>query len=377
MGTFRNLSDDVLKLLIAVQEKPLATIEELSSITNISKPTVAKRIKILEGVRPDKKAKDHPEGRYFTTTPVIDNHAIGLDYYGVIVEAENIANISKLEKLADDHPYTQFRSRCFGKYNGVLMQFRTPIGTIPLIEKLFEELKSNNTIVEYNPMPLEESPAVYTNLSVKGWNSFKMNWDFDVDKWFTFKKKVHKSEETRETGIALQWMTKKDVHIIQEIMGGARRRNLEIINALKRRDVEITPQTFSRRYKLIQKDCFNGYRTNFDPTIFDIYNTVLIMGEGEKVFLNELRTQLLTNPFPFLSTLRISGNHLFWFLRIQSIHLSKLITNLYERMKSLSFCYADYSSSKAYYVWPDAFDDDLRGWITSQEFIVDNVLANL
>lgn len=376
MGTFNKITDDILTLLIAVQEKPLATIDELSARTGISKPTVAKRMRILEGMQPSKRAQYHPEGRYFTTAPIIDNQAIGLEFFGVMIETRNIENMRIMEKVADKHPYTQYSVRCFGRYNGLHMQFRTPIGTVNHIRELLDTLKDNKTILEYSILPRDSSSSVYSNLSVKGWNSTRMTWDFDVDNWFRFraKKKPHERKE-RKTGIALEWLTKKDIHVISEVMmRGARRKNLEIIQALNEKGVDITPQTFSRRYKMIQKDCFNGFRTNFDPTIFDVYTSVIITAEGPKNYLSDLRAQLVTNPFPFFSTLRIVDQHMFWFLRLQSAHLSNLISNLYSNLSDISIFLADYSSSRVYHVWPEAFMDEKNGWNTDHDFMVSDVL---
>ncbi|MFW9977316.1 MAG: winged helix-turn-helix transcriptional regulator [Candidatus Thorarchaeota archaeon] len=375
MSTFNKLSDDILTLLIAVQEKPLATIDELSNRTGISKPTVAKRMKLLEGVQPSETAQHHPEGRYFTTAPIIDNQAIGLEFFGVMIETANIDNMRSMEKIADKHPYTQYSVRCFGKYNGLYMQFRTPIGTVDLIRELLNIMQERNTISEYSILPRDNSRSVYSNLSVKGWDSAKMTWDFNMDKWFKFKtKKNPREQEERKPCMALEWLTKKDVHIINEVMGGARRKNLDIIKSLNEKGIEITPQTFSRRYKMIQKDCFNGFRTNFDPTIFDVYTSVIVSAEGSKQYLSDLRTQLITNPFPFFSTLRIVENHMFWFLRLQSAHLSNLLSNLYSNLNHVSVFLADYSSSKVFNVWPEAFSDERNGWITDYDFMVTKVL---
>jgi DNA-binding Lrp family transcriptional regulator len=375
MGTVRSLSNSLLKLLIAVQEEPLATVEQLSKRTGISKPTVAKKMRILEGIKSSERIRDHPEGRYFTIAPIIDNPAIGLEYYGVVVETSSIRNMMKLEKLGDEHPYTQYRIRCFGRNNGVFFQFRIPFGTKPLLEELLEDLKNRGVLTNATPLPPEQSPPVYTNLSVSGWDGSKMGWEFNWDEWFEFQKSDRGATKTpRKPGLALDWLTKRDVHIIHEVMQGARRKNLEIIQALNDKGVAYTPQTFSRRYKMIQKDCFEGYRANFDPTVFDIYNSVIIMGEGTKSYLQKLKAKLISEPIPFQTTLRVSENHLFWYLRLQSIHLSKVISNLYRDLKNMSIWNADYASSMSYYVWPEAFDDGERKWRTDHDFLVGNFL---
>ncbi len=359
---------------MAIQEEPLATIDQLAEKTGISKPTVAKRLKLLEGNLPKERVGNHPEGRYFTVTPKINNKAIGLEYFGVICEISKAGDIKRIEKLVDVHPYTQYRARCFGKQNGLFLQFRIPAGTKPLLIELLDELQNMNYLGGYTQLPPEKEPPVYTTLSIKGWNPTKMSWDFDWDRWLESKIRKRDVIIEKQKGNALEWIMKKDVHIIHEVMGGARRKNLEIIQALNRKGVDITPQTFSRRYKMIQQECFNGYRTNFDPTIFDVYNSVIITGNGDRKCLRNLRDRLVSNPIPFASTLRVSDDHLFWYLRLQSLHLSNVLARLHGALDDMSVYVLDYSSSLAYYVWPEAFDGEQRRWKTGHAFIVDEPL---
>jgi len=164
---------------------------------------------------------------------------------------------------------------------------------------------------------------------------------------------------------------------MSEVMKGARRKNLEIINELNRQGVSVTPQTFSRRYKMIQSDCFKGYSANIDPTIFDIYNTVVITGEGRKKYLAQLRNNLIEKPIPFLSVLRTIGSDLFWYLRVQSVHLSKIINQLYGELSNFSLDIIDYARSMIYVLMPEAFDEENKNWITTEDFMISDPLKSV
>ena len=98
----RALSADYLSLLIAVQENPLGTIDELAKRVGISKPTATKRLEILHG-----------RNKYFIVNPLLDYHNLGLEAVDLLVDVSDHEGILLLEKTATSHPYTAYRGRCY------------------------------------------------------------------------------------------------------------------------------------------------------------------------------------------------------------------------------------------------------------------------
>ena len=363
-------------MLIAIQENPLATIEDLAERTKVSKPTLAKRLSVLEGTRPQNLAFEDPEqGRFFTVIPNLSYHNLGFEYVGMIVETKQLKQTKQVEKIATKHPYTQYRARCYGASNGVLLQFRTPVGTREQIIQLADKMVEKGIGESYRELPADGNPPVYTSLNAKGWIPKALSWDFNWSQWFELNGTgAIRKKPKGEQGKSLAWLTKKDMHVIQETMRNARRKNKEIMKAVQAQGIAFTPQTFSRRYNMMREECFESYRTLFDPSIFDVYNNIVIIGEGSKRFLNRLQIRMDSNPIPFESSLRIVGTEMFWYVRLQASHLSQLISTLSSKLTGMDLYLLDYNHSLIYFLWPDAYDEDNHAWKHDDDFMIHDVL---
>lgn len=366
-GILAGLSGQYLSLLIAIQEKPFGTIEELAARANISKPTAAKRLRLLQGEGGTK--------RYFVVNPLLNYYSLGLESIDVLVETSDLEGTKTIEKLAQAHPYTAYRCRTYGAVNGVFLQFRTPFNSSSMIHDLIQSLKKEGIIERYQFISTDYESPIYTSLRINGWDPDTLSWDFDWERWFKKKVKPQESRKTEEVmGRALKWLTRRDLSIIYELMKGARRKNTQIIEALAKSGVKFTPQTFSRRYRMIREECIEGYRVTFDPSAFDIYSNLIIFGNGGEEYLKILRARLEKSPIPFESTLKTVGSELLWFIRLQPTHMSALLTNLYAQLEDMSVSIADYSHSLIYYIWPETLDEINHRWRTDRKFMVNDVL---
>jgi hypothetical protein len=357
------LTREYLSLLLAVQGNPFGTVEKLAKTTGTSRPTASKRLDELQ------------KKRIFIVKPLLHNFNLGFERVDVLLETKDYDGILRLEQIGRDHPYTSYNVRIYGRINGVFLQFRTPLGTKPLIKELCNRLQDNGVVSRFEFLPSDEGLHVYTSTQIEGWNPETFSWNFDWNNWF------EKDIELMPfiimdgpPGNVLPWLTKNDVYIISELMRGARRKNVEVLNALKRKNVSITPQTFSRRYQMIRKECLNGFRVSFDPSVFDIHNSILIMGKGDQKYLHSLCSRLQKYPVPFESAMRVMGDELFWSIRLQSSHLSKLLSTLYSKLKKMDLFVMDYNHSYLYYLWPETLDEGTHQWRTQREFMIDNVL---
>ena len=357
------LTREYLSLLLAVQENPFGTIAELAKSTGTSKPTVAKRLKYLA------------DRRLFVVKPVLNNSCLGFDFVDVFLETKNLAGAKRLEEVSDKHPYTSYCGRCYGHVNGSLLQFRTPFGTRPLIHELVDKLKKEGTVLSSKFFPTYDGPSINTAMRINGWNSEAMTWEFNWDSWFKKKAKSKKKpNSTREPGSALRWFNKKDAYILYEVMRGARRKNLEILANIKTNGSTITPQTFSRRYQMLRDECFRGYRVIFDAGVFDIYTNVIVVGAGNKDYVQDMKAKLYSQPIPFQSVIKTAGENMFWSIRLQSSHLSPVLSHLYENLDRMEVSLIDYDHSYLYMVWPGNFDDANQKWIDDRKSLVDSVL---
>ncbi len=367
MSLVAGLTAQYLSLLIALQERPLATIEELATRIGVSKPTALRRLRLLSGEEGGK--------RYFTVNPLLNNHNLGLEATDVLLEATGPEATTVLERVARVHPYTAYRCRCYGAFNGVFLQFRVPLGTSSQVRGLVRLLQQAG-VVERAQFVVANEPTIYTSLKIDGWDPESMRWDFDWANWFQTDVMAPPQESpTGDSGVALEWLTQRDLEILYELMKNARRKNVEIIDALRRRGVDITPTTFSRRLRMLREECIEGYRVAFDPEAFDIYSNIIVVGRGDPDELLDLWSRLQARPIPFESTMRVSGDELFWFVRLQPSHLSPLLSSLYSLLTEMSVFLMDYTHSYIFYIWSQTLDEENHRWRTDREFMVEDVLT--
>ncbi|MEA2071792.1 MAG: hypothetical protein U9O98_10955 [Asgard group archaeon] len=122
-----------------------------------------------------------------------------------------------------------------------------------------------------------------------------------------------------------------------------RRKNTEIMDSIeKNQKITFTSQTFSRYLKRIKRYCLNGTRVFLNPFIFDLYTTVLIIGEANEKTIRNIRSLIIESPIPFSSTFKSTRRELFWYLRIPPRNLVDLLHHLHKRLDQLNFYYIDY-----------------------------------
>ena len=352
-----------LSLLMALQENPLATVTELVERVEGSKPTVIKRLSFLK------------KQRYFNVKALLNEHNMGFDAVDVFLDASNLKNVERLEKMAAHHPYTGYRSRCFGAHNGLYLQFRNPLGTRDMIEEVIKILKDDGVVKDYRILSVCEAPTKITSMNLDAWNPQSMSWTFDWVEWFDADFETIKPMKPKSPpGNVLDWITKNDLYVLQQLMYSANRSNTQMIREIKNLGISFTPQTFGRRLRLVDEGCVDKYRVGFNPMAFDILSNILITGKGKKKYLSELYSKMSINPIPFASTMRVSDSDIFWYVRMPSTHLSSLLSNLHHNLENMNVTIIDYPNSFIYSIWPDIIDEENRTWRQDREFMVDKVL---
>ena len=214
-----------LELLIALQENPLAPASQLAKAVKLSTPTVITRLDLLK-----------QDKSYYKVIADLDPDILGMEILDVLLEIENLENVEYFEKvICYNHPYTLFRSRCFGKTNGLYVQFRIPKNSQELIVDLLEYLKKKKKIDDYSiPLKIPNTKTIYTKANLASWEPTFMRWKFDWDSWI---KKLNKTNTTRNFTQAKNSIIDKldelDIALMQELTMGARRKNTDIMDALK------------------------------------------------------------------------------------------------------------------------------------------------
>jgi hypothetical protein len=345
-------------------------LKDIAKKVGHSSTTVSKDIKWLSGEHPKQSTQ------FFRVVPNLDEPALGLVTIDAFLEISNLEKIKNMERFCDLHPYTKYRARCFGNHSGLSVQFRVPNGKESFIKSLFSRLKSTGYIQNYSILPTIGKDSVFSISRLQHWNSESFTWDFDWAKWSSKKpKKVEKMQGNRVSKAAL--LTQRDISILTQLSYGARRKQIDIIRALRNEGVSFTSQDFSRSYSLLNESFIANYMIFLDPEAFNLYSNVVLTGKSNKSFVAELAHRMKESPIPFRSTLRVNEEFFFWFLRLPPNHLSSLFEYLLSNVDELNTSLQDYQTSVAYGVWSGAFDDEKNDWNKSREFIIDDPLDEL
>ncbi len=361
-------------VLIALQENPLATFDELASMTEKSKSVVFGIVKKLEGP-----PNSIP---YFSVKGLPHLENLGLEFVNVIVKADSEKKLQITKKVGDEHPYITLYNRTYGDVNGMFIQLRNPIGSINQIHTLFQKLKNLGYIDDFSILPFSSKP-IYSKIKIDAWDSEHLNWHFSWKDWF--EKEINISPPTpnnsknhlNKSGGAKSWIKQQDIAIVGELTWNARRKNSDMIEKLKRRGWEITGPTFSRRLKMVKEECIDIYRAFLHPKHFDILNTFLIWGYGDEKELQKIKNRMELHPIPFLSTLRIENFKLFWYLHLPTTQMSDLLFYLRPKLAEFHFNYIDAPRTKTYLLNADAWDEKKQNWITDEDFCINQVLNTL
>ncbi|NHK32553.1 MAG: winged helix-turn-helix transcriptional regulator [Asgard group archaeon] len=346
-----------LELLIALQENPLAPASKLAKTVNLSTPTVITKLELL---KKDKSyynvfAHVHPETLDMVTTDVL-------------VEIDSIENTEFFEKeICYKHPYTLFRIRCFGSFNGLFVQFRIPKNSREILLDLFDQLKKKGKIVNYFLPKVDlNSLTVFTNANLANWQAKLMRWNFNWNAWIDKLRKMDsKAIQKPSTESVLSKLDELDIALLQEITMNARQKNTEIMDSLKlNRDTVGLQQKISRKLKFLDKEVISQYRVFLRWETFEIYNSFLVLCECKKEIANKLQNLLNKNPIPFESTYKITENGFLWYLRCPASHFSDVSEIIWGISNKVKFYYLDYKKSQYYGLWKGAFDSSKNNWST-------------
>ena len=362
------------RVLIAIEEKPLATFDELASMTDLSKSVVFGIVKKLEGP-----PNSIP---YFQVKGLPHLYNLGLERVDVIVKANSEKKLQIIKKVGDEHPYIVFYNRTYGDVNGMLIQLTNPIGYINLIRNLFQKMKNigyidDFTILEYSMQ------TIYSTIKIDAWDFEFLSWHFNWEDWFEKNNSStpitsnHSLKQLEAPGSAKSWLKKQDIAIIGELTWNARRKNSDMIAKLKTRGWEISVPTFSRRLKIVKEECIETHRAYINPINFDVLNTFLIWGYGDEEKLQKIKNRMKIHPIPFLSTLKIDGYKLYWYLHLPTSQMSDLLFHLRPKLQELHMNYIDSPRTQTYLLNSDAWDEKKQNWITDEDFCINQVLNSL
>ncbi|HUT79940.1 MAG TPA: AsnC family protein [Candidatus Bathyarchaeia archaeon] len=351
------IEESDLELLIALQERPLASASTIAKAIKLSTPTVITRLDLLK-----------QDKSYYSVCADLLPDTLDLEIIDVFIEIENIENLTYFENhICYNHPYTLFRIRCFGSFNGLFVQFRIPKSSHDILLDLLDYLKKENKIQNYFiPTIIPSALSIYTRANLKNWEPNMMRWNFD---WKVWSKKLDTADSKRIQRSVKKSVISKfdslDISLLQEITMSARRKNTEIMDSQKMDKNEIgLQQKISRKLKFLAENVVSQYRVFLRWEAFEIYNSFLVISECNNLTANRLQNLLFKDPIPFESTFRLTETGFLWYLRCPASHFSHISELLWRICKKIKFYYLDYKNSEFYGLWKGAFDLSTNQWST-------------
>ncbi|MGY5873490.1 MAG: hypothetical protein RTV72_14680 [Candidatus Thorarchaeota archaeon] len=365
------MNTEKLKLLFALQEQPVAPASVLAKQVGVTAPTARAWLEYLK-----------KEQVFVGVHSNFRSRRIGLELDDFVLQVTSHEALEKIEKFCWNHPYTSYRARVFGgNVRGIMLQFRQPDTARSHILEAFDVMKKNGLISEARELPTlnEEYGSSFTRPRIDAWDPEKMGWVFDWDKWWSAcPKKVQSKPKTKVKVDELVPLDELDVRLIQEISINARRKNIEIIEAL---DMDKTTpgiqQKISSKLKRLGDDVVESYRVYINWTHFDVYNTPIIIAEAEEEITDRLISYLSDSKFPFASSIRKIESGFIWSARLPSAHLSELLSLVWKITKSHEILIIDYKHSQVYGLWAEAFNSDTKSWRNDREFCLVSPLKSI
>jgi len=364
------VNTDKLKLLLALQEDPIAPAAKLAKQVGVTPPTARAW---LDSLRDEKV--------YVSVQANILGRRLGLEMDDFLLKVDSYDSLEKIEQFCEAHPYTSYRARVFGgDDHGIMVQFRQPDEARSHLLDAFDIMKKKGIVTHIRELPTlrTEYGSTYTRPRLDAWNPERMVWEFDWDKWWNNQPSDVKSPDTKTTQEETITLDHLDVQILQHIHMNARRKNTDIIESLGfDKNTPGVQQKISAKLKRLKNEVIESYRVFINWTHFDVYNTPLIIAKAHSKTSDRLVKHLSDSNFPFGSSIRKTLDGFVWSARLPSGHFSELVGLVWKISESFEVLILDFKHSQIYGLWADAFDGESSTWRLEREFCFEMPLKSI
>ncbi len=375
-------------IILSLIENPLATDIE---VRNNIYEKLGKKIAITTVLRRIQRLRKN--GVILGASAEINYPRIGLQLCSFIIvpNGDNWkVNIDIIEQMGSAHPYTVYKNRVYGAKNGVFIQFAIPIGSLPLLLELFENLKDRNIIETYDQYIHEYSGVPYfTQLS---------KWDLETNSWKVDFNDLNDIFETTPDKFILEHEKVESIHkelkmldivLIREMTRDARRSQMDISRQLQdptstigqeysglTEELNRSKQTYSKRIRdLKSKNVFSHFRLLYDRKQFGMFNQALYVANISNK-LTQLEEAIKSEKLPFPSSMQFTRDKFLYWINIGPIDLMELTDILTHNFTKLKFYLFGRNSSR-YYLWHVNYSVENHSWRSSREWMIDNTLNKL
>ncbi|MFX0091299.1 MAG: AsnC family transcriptional regulator [Candidatus Hodarchaeota archaeon] len=358
-----------LEILLHLQENPLIRASKIAESMNLSPSTVTRRLAQI-------KKREAYRGTYIE----LKLSTLELELVDYFLCFPNKSALVLVEAtLSDTHPYTLYRGRCYGALNGLFIQFRIPQGTRHYVDALLSDLQQQNLISSIKHHPRLPYKTVFSNSSLRAYNSKLQTWVFDWKNWIDKFQSVRSDLPSLKVDPSLlSQLDPLDIQILGVLTQDYRQKNTAIMDELKADKTQPgIPQMFARRINFLRENVVERARIFLNWTVFDLYQTFAFIGNAPPATCNRLYNHLIENPLPFESVFFLIEKGFMWYVRAPPSHFSILADFIWSITPQYDSFMIDYRQSMVYALWPETFDESTNQWKKSQKFLVEDVFQQI
>ena len=353
----QNLDEIDYKILTAVGKNPLASIVELSKETGVNVKTLSKRLQQLI----DRKI-------LIAISAQICPSALELEPIIIFVNTK-FRNISILEKLCDLHPYTRFRVRCLGAFNGLMSVFMIPKNSLKYLLELFDKLRDLGLIDDYTYLA-SIAKWIWRDNDFTYYDVKKDEWAFNWDEWSRYLESLKgPSELEAYPPSILHKLDKSDMAVLRELSINARVRFKDLSEKLK-----IPEYHLSRRMKLyLDSGVIEGFRALIYSKASNLFNQFIF--KCRCPVATTAKIAMAIKKLPFQSTFMPTQEGFTLVIFLPPLGISYLGEILQRNVDDVKLMWADYRTSMRYWFYGETFKDGV--WQADRKMLVDNILMEL
>lgn len=379
--SYKRINQKDFDIILALIENPASTdveiTEFLNNLPNKDKQyvntTVHRRIKKLED-----------EEIVLGATAELNNHVLGLQQHSFLISfhSENKRkNIEVFTQFCNEHPYTSYRNRIYGAWNGMYVVFTIPDVTEAehwLIESL-NTLKSNSILADFTHFAkLNRINGSKGNL--KDWDAEFNRWKVNFSSIFEYLNSSEKDpilKGNTEISKEINNLSMFDMILMREFTNDARRSQKEMLADIlssndysdERKEILGTKQSISRRINHLKElNIFESYSLYYSRESFGIFNELLFIGSNAELDIARLDRIIENGLLPFECNLYHSKNKfLFWIVipPVEALELTELFTSHFD---NLQVHFLGRHPAR-YFFWHRNFDAVSKTWKSSEKWM--------